>query len=205
MIESLTNLITGSISVWGYPAIFVLMTLSSMCMPVSSEVVILFAGFLAYQGRLDLFPIIVWATAGNIFGSILAYYIGLFGGRPFIEKYGKYVFVKKREIDWADHWFDRYGHETVFFGRMIPVIRAVISVPAGVSRMNIAKFVVYSTLGALPWDTGLAFAGYALGSQWHKITKYFNAATIIVGIILLAAVAYFVYAHIKRRNGRRNA
>ena len=203
MFESLTNAITSSISVWGYPAIFVLMMLSSMCMPVSSEVVILFAGFLAYQGQLDIFPIVIWATAGNLFGSILAYYIGLLGGRPFIEKYGKYVFVKQREIDWADRWFAKYGHETVFFGRMIPIIRAVISVPAGISRMNIAKFLAYSTLGALPWDTGLAFAGYALGSQWHKITKYFNMATTIVGAIIIVAVAYFVYVHIRKRTDKK--
>jgi membrane protein DedA with SNARE-associated domain len=200
LFESLTNAITSSISIWGYPAIFILMTLSSMCMPVSSEVVILFAGFLAYQGQLDLFPIIIWATAGNIFGSVLAYYIGMLGGRPFIEKYGKYVFVKQKEIAWADHWFEKYGHETVFFGRMIPVVRAVISVPAGISRMNMGKFLVYSTLGALPWDAGLAYAGYALGSQWHNITKYFNAATIIVVAIIFVAIAYFVYAHVKRKN-----
>lgn len=197
--EAFTNAILNTIAYWGLPAIFLLMTLSSMCIPIPSEVVLLFSGYLAFQGKLDMFSIIAVSVIGNVLGSVISYYIGLKGGRPLFLKYGKYVFVKERELDWAEHWFARFGHETVFFGRMVPMIRAFISVPAGVAEMNFAKFNIYTFLGSLPWSIGLAYAGYALGSRWHQITKYFTSASIIVLIVLLAGIVVFVYAHIRQR------
>ena len=201
--EAFTNVILNFITQWGYLAVFFLMTLSSMCIPVSSEVVILFAGFLASQGKLSLIPVILWATAGNLSGSILAYYIGRVGGRPLFLRYGRYVFIKERELDRAERWFEKYGHEAVLIGRMVPVIRAFISVPAGVAEMRFGKFLIYSTVGVIPWDIGLALAGYFLGEQWHEITKYFDVATIIVSALLLVAVAYFVYIHLKQRSNKK--
>jgi len=203
--EALTNLILDSINQWGFPAIFILMTLSSMCIPIPSEVVLLFSGYLAFQGEMNMAAVIAVSALGNLTGSVIAYYVGLKGGRPLFLKYGKYVFVRERELDWAERWFEKYGHETVFFGRMVPMVRAFVSVPAGVAEMNFLKFNIYTLLGVLPWSIGLTWAGYTLGSRWHDITKYFSVASIIVLIVLLAGVAVFLYAHIKRRNGRNNA
>jgi membrane protein DedA with SNARE-associated domain len=199
--EAFVNLILNTISHWGLPAIFLLMTLSSMCIPIPSEVVLLFSGYLVFQGKLGMFPIIAVSLVGNVVGSVIAYYIGLIGGRPLFLKYGKYVFVKERELDWAENWFAKVGHETVFFGRMVPMIRAFISVPAGVAEMNFAKFNIYTFLGSVPWSIGLAYAGYALGAKWQTITSYFTLVSVIALIIVLAGVAYFIYAHLKRKNG----
>jgi membrane protein DedA with SNARE-associated domain len=199
--EAFVNLILNTISHWGLPAIFLLMTLSSMCIHIPSEVVLLFSGYLVFQGKLGMFPIIAVSLVGNVAGSVIAYYIGLIGGRPLFLKYGKYVFVKERELDWAENWFAKFGHETVFFGRMVPMIRAFISVPAGVAEMNFAKFNIYTFLGSLPWSIGLAYAGYALGAKWHTITSYFTLASVIALIVVLAGVAYFVFVHLKRKNG----
>lgn len=198
--EAFVNVILSYISHWGYPAIFILMTLSSMCVPIPSEVVLLFSGYLVFQGKLDMFPVIALSAVGNLLGSYVAYYIGLKGGRPLFLRYGRYVFVKERELDWAERWFEKYGHETVFFGRMVPMIRAFISVPAGIAEMNPIKFNIYTFLGVLPWSIGLAYAGYYLGAKWQTITSYFTLASIIVAVIFLAAVAYFVYIHLKRKN-----
>lgn len=196
--EALTNAILHSINQWGFPAIFIFMTLSSMCIPIPSEVVLLFSGYLAFQGQMNMPAVIAVSALGNLVGSIIAYYIGLKGGRPLFLKYGKYVFIKERELDWAERWFEKYGHETVFFGRMVPMVRAFVSVPAGVAEMNFVKFNIYTILGVLPWSIGLTWAGYALGSRWHDITKYFSLGSIVVFVALAALAAGFLIWHIKR-------
>lgn len=203
--EALTNIILHSINQWGFPAIFILMTVSSMCVPIPSEVVLLFSGYLAFQGDMNMTAVITVSALGNLTGSIIAYYIGLKGGRPLFLKYGKYVFVKERELDWAEKWFEKYGHETVFFGRMVPMVRAFISVPAGIAEMNFVKFNIYTLLGVLPWSIGLTWTGYALGSRWNEITKYFSGASVIVAIGLAGLVAVFIYAHLKRNDASKNA
>ncbi len=196
--EAFTNAILNTISHWGLPAIFLLMTLSSMCIPIPSEVVLLFSGYLAFQGRMDITWIIVISVLGNVLGSLIAYYIGLVGGRPLFLKYGKYVFVKERELDWAEHWFARFGHETVFFGRMVPMIRAFISIPAGIAEMNFAKFNIYTILGSLPWSIGLVYGGYVLGSRWHQITQYFTLVSVVALVLVLGLVAGFLIWHVRR-------
>lgn len=198
-LEFITTFVLDFISHWGLIGVFVLMTLSSMCVPIPSEVVILFSGYLAFLGKMDLIAVIGVSAVGNLVGSVVAYYIGLVGGRPLFLKYGRYVFVRERELDWAERWFEKYGHETVFFGRMVPMVRAFVSVPAGVAEMNIFKFNIYTLLGILPWSIGLAYAGFYLGAKWQNITKYFSLVTIIVGIVLMAAVGYFIYIHVRKR------
>lgn len=202
MLEFLTNFIIDTISQWGYPAIFILISLSSMCIPIPSEIVLLFAGYLAYMGKLDLITVIAVGITGNLLGSVVAYYIGLKGGRPLFLRYGKYVFVKEKELRWAESWFERFGHETVFFGRMIPIIRAFISVPAGVAEMNPVKFNVYTFLGVLPWSIGLSYAGYMLGANWDKITGYFSITSLVVAGILGLAILVFIFYHLRFRTER---
>lgn len=205
ILADLNNLILSSISQWGYLAIFLLMALSSMCIPIPSEVVLLFAGYLVFQGKLGMLGVISTSALGNLLGSIISYYIGLKGGRPLFLRYGKYVFVKEKELKWAENWFERFGHETVFFGRMVPIIRAFISVPAGIAEMNFLKFNVYTFLGVLPWSIGLAYAGFILGANWEKITKYFTQVSMAVIIILIIAVVVFVWWHLKYRNSTEEA
>lgn len=176
-----------------------------MCIPIPSEVVLLFAGYLAFQGKLDLLAVIGIGTLGNLTGSVVAYYIGLKGGRPLFLRFGKYVFVKEKELKWAEDWFERFGHETVFFGRMIPIIRAFISVPAGVAEMNVVKFNVYTFLGVLPWSIGLSYAGYALGANWDKITGYFSLTSWIVAIAILLMVALFIVYHLKVKTNNKTS
>lgn len=204
ILADLNNLILSSISQWGYLAIFLLMTLSSMCIPIPSEVVLLFAGYLVFQEKLDIIAVIATGTLGNLLGSIIAYYIGLKGGRPLFLRYGKYVFVKERELKWAESWFDRFGHETVFFGRMVPIIRAFISVPAGIAEMNFIKFNVYTFLGVLLWSVGLTYAGFILGANWEKITKYFSTLSLIITVVLLSAVAVFILKHRSQKANQEN-
>lgn len=205
--EALVNIILSWISdpQWGLPAIFILMTMSSMCIPIPSEVVLLFSGYLAFRGEMSMPVVIAISAFGNLAGSVISYYIGLKGGRPLFLKYGKYVWVKERELDKAHRWFERFGHETVFFGRMVPVIRAFISVPAGIAEMNFAKFTVYTILGVLPWSIGLGYAGYFLGSKWQEITKYFSGASLFVVAILAAAAVVFIVLHIRRSNSAEDA
>lgn len=198
MLEALTDLILSFIGQWGYLAIFILMGLSSMCIPIPSEIVLLFAGYLAFQGKLSMLGVVSSGALGNLIGAMVAYYVGLKGGRPLFLRYGKYVFVKERELRWAEHWFDRFGHETVFFGRMVPVIRAFISVPAGVAEMKLMKFTAYTILGILPWTIGLAYAGLILGQNWRTLTGYFQGAGLV--IIVLALVALLaLYLYLRKR------
>lgn len=204
ILADLNNLILSSISQWGYLAIFLLMTLSSMCIPIPSEVVLLFAGYLAFQGKLNMLGVISTSALGNLAGSIISYYIGLKGGRPLFLRYGRYVFVKEKELKWAENWFERFGHETVFFGRMVPVIRAFISVPAGIAEMNFIKFNVYTFLGVLPWSIGLAYAGFFLGANWEQITKYFSTLSLIIMTILIGLVAIFLLKHLKLKPRQEN-
>lgn len=199
MLEALNDFILGSISQWGYLAIFLLMALSSICIPIPSEVVLLFAGHMAFQGKLNMIAVISSGALGNLVGSIIAYYIGLKGGRPLFLRYGKYVFVKEKELKWAENWFVRFGHETVFFGRMVPVIRAFISVPAGIAEMNFIKFNIYTFLGVLPWTIGLTYGGFILGANWEKIVKYFSGLSWIIVVILVIAVLVFVLLRMKQK------
>jgi membrane protein DedA with SNARE-associated domain len=199
VLETLNDLMLGSISQWGYFAIFLLMALSSICIPIPSQVVLLFAGYLAFQGKLNIIWVISSGVLGNLIGSIIAYYIGLKGARPLFLRYGKYVFVKEKELKWAENWFERFGHETVFFGRMVPLLRALISVPAGIAKMNLIKFNIYTFLGVLPWTIGLTYGGFILGANWEKIIKYFSGLSWIMAVILLIAVLAFILLRMKQK------
>jgi len=199
LLDTLNNLVLSSISQWGYFAIFLLMALSSICIPIPSEIVLLFGGYLAFQGKLNMIAVISSGVMGNLVGSAVAYHIGLKGGRPLFLRYGKYVFVKERELRWAENWFARFGHETVFFGRMVPVIRAFISVPAGIAEMNFIKFNIYTFLGILPWSIGLAYGGFVLGAKWENIEKYFSGLSSIIIVILIIAVLAFLLLRMKQK------
>ncbi len=199
IIEYVSNLIVSLISATGYYGIFIAMALESACIPLPSEVTMPFSGFVVSEGKLTLWGITLAGTLGNLFGSIIAYYVGLKGGRPFLEAYGRYVLISKKELDTADKWFDRHGDRAVLIGRVLPGIRTYISLPAGIARMDFKKFVFYTFAGSLPWCFVLGYLGVLLGPRWDSLKGWFHIfdAIIVVGMILTAV--YFLYMYKRSR------
>jgi membrane protein DedA with SNARE-associated domain len=196
MVEWLSNLVIHMIAASGYWGVFTTMAVESACVPFPSEVIMPFAGLLVSQGKMALWAITLAGALGNLGGSIIAYLVGAFGGRPFLERYGKYLLISKKKLAIADGWFARYGSKAVFFSRMMPIIRTFISLPAGIARMNFLKFVVYTFIGALPWCLLLGYLGVLLGPQWERIKPYFHILDILVAVAIVALVIYLV---VKRR------
>jgi membrane protein DedA with SNARE-associated domain len=191
ILQQLVDFVTETIGDHGVPAVFGLMALESACIPVPSEVIQLFAGYLVSQNRMGLVAAILAGTLGNVVGSWIAWGVGATGGREFIERYGKYVHVTPKRMDLADRWFERYGNKVVFWSRMLPIVRTFISLPAGVARMPFGRFTLYTFLGALPWCTGLTLLGVQVGQNWETWEgrlKYFDyavAAALVVGFVYL--------------------
>ena len=206
LIEFLANFVKDIISTLGYPGVFLAMAIESACIPLPSEVIMPFAGFLVYQdsrGVLALVLVAVVGALGNLAGSLLAYWVGARGGRPLVERYGRYVLLSHHDLDVADRWFARYGRGTVFFTRLMPVARTFISFPAGISRMKLATFSIYTFLGALPWSLFLAFIGFKLGQNWDTLGNYFHKADIFIVIAIIAGLVWYVARHVRnlRRDG----
>jgi membrane protein DedA with SNARE-associated domain len=190
--ELLSDYITAFISSIGYWGVFILMTLESAALPVPSEVVMPFAGYLSYLGTFNLVLISFVGAAGCATGSVLSYLVGLKGGRPFLEKYGKYFFFELKYLDLAEKWFIKYGDKAVFFSRLLPVVRTFISFPAGIGKYNFKKLVTYSFIGSLPWCFALAYVGYRLGPYWKDIIIFFNGLDIIIIAALILFAIYFL-------------
>jgi len=200
LIEILSALIVGTISALGYPGLVLLMGIESACIPLPSEIIMPFSGYLVYTGRFTLWAAAVAGAAGCVVGSIVAYWVGMYGGRPFIEKYGRYVLISQHDLDLADRWFARRGEMIVFASRLLPVIRTFIAFPAGVARMNMTRFIVYTFIGSLPWCLGLAYVGQKLGEQWDKndtLKTLFHRFDFVIGIVGVLAAAWWVWSHIK--------
>jgi membrane protein DedA with SNARE-associated domain len=183
----------------GYVGITLLMAIESACVPLPSELIMPFAGYLVFEGSMKL----IWvATAGAIgcnLGSLIAYEIGYYGGRPLVEKYGTYILLSRRELDWADRFFARWGQAAVFVGRLLPVVRTFIALPAGIARMPRGKFHIYTFLGSWPWCLALAYFGMKLGENWRTMGKYFHQFDLVIGICLAAGFAWFVWSHWQHR------
>ena len=191
--ETLSNFVIAVIEQLGYGGVFVGMTLESTGLPLPSEIIMAFAGYVVWEGQLTLLGITLAGTLGCLTGSLIAYGIGAYGGRPLLERYGKYVLIRKNELDRGEQWFAKHGESAVFISRLLPVVRTYISFPAGIVRMDVRKFSVYTFLGSLPFCFAFAYAGVALGPHWHSITRlsrYFNVA-VIVGLAVL--IGYLIY------------
>jgi membrane protein DedA with SNARE-associated domain len=222
IIEILSVFIVGTISTLGYGGIVLLMAIESACIPLPSEVIMPFSGYLVYTGRFNLGHVLgisttgigymtytgwfnlcavgVAGAVGCVLGSLVAYWVGSKGGRPLIEKYGRYILFSMHDLDLADRWFARYGEIIVFGSRLLPVVRTFIAFPAGVARMNLTRFTVYTFIGSLPWCIGLAYVGQLLGEQWDKnetLKSWFHRFDFVIGIIILLAAAWWVWRHIK--------
>lgn len=193
--ELLAGLVTSIISQIGYVGVFILMVLESALIPVPSEIIMPFSGFLIATGEFNMLYILLAGTVGNLVGSLIAYYIGSYVGRKLVLKYGRYVFIDEGHLDLADRWFQKFGDKIIFLSRNLPAVRTYISLPAGISKMNVAKFSVYTFVGSVPWNFALLYAGVFLGKNWEAILKY----TIFLDIaVILAGIAFAVWFIRKR-------
>ncbi|MCC7550290.1 MAG: DedA family protein [Methanobacterium sp.] len=198
IVEYVSTLIIHLIENLGYWGIFIGMTLESACIPLPSEVIMPFAGFVVYEGKMSLIGITIVGALGNLFGSLIAYFVGLKGGRPLLEKYGKYILITHNRLEMADEWFNKYGHEAVLISRVLPGIRTFISLPAGISHMDLKRFIIYTLLGSLPWCFILGYIGVQLGPKWNMIKGYFHILDIIVIIGIIGFFTYLIYKHKKK-------
>lgn len=189
----------------GWPGVIVLMAIESACIPLPSELIMPLAGWMLIKdeglGPEWLLVAGLSGALGNTIGSLIAYYAGAWGGRPFITRYGKYILISHHDLDLADRWFKRWGNWTAFFSRMLPVVRTFISLPAGISRMPIWQFTVYTFAGSFIWSLALAAGGYALGENWEDLRNWMRPADIPILIVLGALVTWYVYRHVKRAWG----
>jgi membrane protein DedA with SNARE-associated domain len=200
IIEYLSLFIIATISALGYSGIVLLMAIESACIPLPSEIIMPFSGYLVSTGQMNLWGVAVAGAVGCVVGSLVAYWVGMYGGRPLIEKYGRYILLSRHDLDLADRWFAKYGEIIVFVSRLLPAIRTFIAFPAGVARMNLTKFVIYTFAGSLPWCLGLAYVGQKLGEQWNKddtLKTWFHRFDFVIGILGVLAVSWWIWRHIK--------
>ena len=202
--EFLVEHIIGLIETGGYPIVAVLMALESMIAPVPSEAVMPFAGFLVREGKFSFELVILSSTIGSLIGSFLSYYAGAWGGKPFVSRFGKYFFLDEHDLELTEKFFAKYGDGTVFVSRFIPVVRHLISIPAGVGRMSVPKFFVYTMIGAAAWNGILTYVGYVMKDRWAEILKYTEVLDIIVLAFMAVLAGLFVYRHASAKKRRRS-
>jgi membrane protein DedA with SNARE-associated domain len=199
ILEFLARFIISVISSTGYVGIVLLMAIESACIPLPSEVIMPFSGYLVSVGRFKLAWVAVAGALGCNLGSLVAYYVGSLGGRPLVEKYGRYVLLTRHDLALADRFFARYGDWAVFIARLLPVVRTFIALPAGIARMNVARFHLYTFLGSLPWCWVLAYAGFKLGERWTTLREYFHRFDTVIGILIVLGAAWFIHNRWKNR------
>jgi len=200
IIEILSVFIIATISALGYFGIVLLMAIESACIPLPSEIIMPFAGYLVSTGQMNIWIVGVAGAVGCVLGSMVAYWAGMYGGRPLIEKYGRFVLLSRHDLDIADRWFARYGEVIVFTARLLPAIRTFIAFPAGVARMNIPRFIFYTFAGSLPWCLGLAYVGQLLGEKWNKdetLKTWFHRFDFVIGIAVVLLAAWWIWRHIR--------
>jgi membrane protein DedA with SNARE-associated domain len=202
MIQSIIDWLVNAISTIGYPGVFISVFLESFFAPIPSEIILPFSGFVASTGKMDLVFVIVIATVAAYLGSLPFYFIGKWGEKPvinFINKYGKYLFIQQKDVDKVFGAFDKYGKGVVFFGRLIPMIRTLISFPAGVAKMQFARFSMYTLFGSLTWNILLTYAGYQLGDHWSVVSKWIEKYQNVILVLIIIAVLLYIIRGIKSR------
>jgi membrane protein DedA with SNARE-associated domain len=206
IIAFLVQFITHVIDQGGYVGIAVLMGIESACVPLPSEIIMPFAGYLVFLNRFNLFWVATAGAIGCNLGSVIAYWIGAKGGRPLVERYGKWVLMSQHDLDRMTRFFQKYGAITVLIGRLLPVVRTFIAFPAGIAKMPQLRFHIYTFVGSWPWCYALAYVGMKLGEKWHTDPRFeqaFHRFHLGVELVLVAGILWFVWSHIKR--GRQQA
>jgi membrane protein DedA with SNARE-associated domain len=197
IISVLSSFVVSVISATGYVGIIVLMAIESACIPLPSEVIMPFSGYLVYTGRFSLLAVTTAGAIGCNLGSVLAYEVGYFGGRPLVERYGSYILLSRRELEWAERFFARWGNAAVFVARLLPVVRTFIALPAGVARMPRGRFHIYTFLGSWPWCLMLAYIGLKLGEKWEtdpRLKTWFHRFDALIVGVILAGIVWFVWS-----------
>jgi membrane protein DedA with SNARE-associated domain len=195
--NALGTFVISTLSSLGYLGIVLLMAIESACIPLPSEIIMPFSGFLVAQGRFTLWGAALAGAAGCTLGSTVAYVVGAIGGRPLALRYGKFVLLSAHDIDVADHWFARFGEVTVFFTRLMPFVRTFISLPAGVARMPFLRFLAYSFVGSLIWSAFLAYVGMQLGAHWEDLKPIFRKFDVLFVVLIVLLIAFYIYRHVR--------
>jgi membrane protein DedA with SNARE-associated domain len=205
LMVGLSAFIIGTISTLGYGGVVLMMGIESACIPLPSEVIMPFSGYLVSTGRFDLQIVALMGALGCLLGSYLAYYVGASGGRWFLERYGRYVLIAPHEIEVADRFFARWGSPAVFTSRMLPVVRTFIAFPAGVSRMSLVPFTVYTLAGSYLWCLLLAYAGMKFGQHWSALSPYFHRFDDVIALALVAGAGIFLYNRLQSISAARGS
>lgn len=199
ILRPLVEFITSVISSLGYGGIFFLMILESALIPIPSEIIMPFSGFLASTGKLNSVGVILAGSLGNLVGSVITYYLGIRLGRAFLIKYGKYILFRVHHLVWTEQLFQKYGDKISFVGRLLPGVRTYISLPAGIGKSNFIKFVVYTLVGSIIWNSLLTYAGIQLGRSWQHIDKYSGYLDIIAVVAIAVFIVWIVYSNTRNR------
>lgn len=203
IIDVLANWVINTIDLMGYTGVFILMLIESCGIPMPSEVIMPFSGFLVATGEFNFWAVVILGTLGNLAGSILAYYIGHKGGRPLIEKYGKYVLISRHDLDIGDKWFTKRGELAVFVGRLLPVVRTFISFPAGIAKMDFKKFCFYTFLGALPWCILFTWLGVKMENNWELIREKLHNFDMTIAVLIVVAIVWYIWRHFRHRKAEK--
>ena len=201
-VEHFTQIFLSFIASWGYVAVAVLMAAENACIPIPSELILGFAGYLIFAGHMSFEGALLAGMVGGLLGSLFAYEVGARGGRPFVDKYGKYFLIKQSHVNVAQEWFDRYGLKAVFFSRMLPVVRTFISLPAGFARVDSKRFFLYTIVGSLPWTAAILYAGMVLGESWTDLMEYGHEASMIFVVVAVIVIAV-LYLRWRRKKNRK--
>lgn len=201
MIEKIVAILAGwiiaVISTLGYGGIVLLMGIESACIPLPSEIIMPFSGYLVFKGEMTLWGVALAGAVGCVVGSIPAYYLGMYGGRPLVAKYGKWVLISHHDLHLADRWFEKHGEITIFIGRLLPAVRTFIAFPAGVARMHMGKFIAYTFVGSLIWCWLLAYAGMKTGEHWESLKIYFHEFHYVIAVAAALFVIWYIRRHFK--------
>ena len=189
--------IITTISSLGYAGVAMMMAIESACIPLPSEIIMPFSGYLVHAGRFDLQLVAIAGAIGCLLGSYIAYYVGASGGRWLLLHYGRWILIAPHEIELADRFFDRWGGPAVFISRLLPVVRTFIAFPAGVSRMRLLPFTIYTLVGSYLWCLALAYAGMQAGHHWEQLAPYFHRFNAVIGILIVAGAAIVVYNRVR--------
>jgi membrane protein DedA with SNARE-associated domain len=201
LIALIAGFIISTISVLGYGGIVLLMAIESACIPLPSEIIMPFSGYLVFRGDLNLWLVALAGAVGCVLGSLVAYWVGVRGGRPLVEKYGRYILVSHHDLDIADRWFKRHGDIIILIGRLLPLVRTFIAFPAGVARMSMSKFVLYTFIGSFIWCWALAWIGLRLGEHWNTLGSWFHRFDTLIVVLVVLGGIWYVWRHL--RNLRR--
>ncbi len=202
-------LISSTYNLMLWPGVVLLMAIESACIPFPSELIMPLAGWMLIKEKgLSVFYVFAaggYGALGNTIGSVIAYYVGMWAGRPLLLKYGKYVLLSRHDLDIADRWFTKSGSWTVFVSRLLPVVRTYISFPAGIAKMNIYRFIVYTFIGSFIWSTGLAYGGYLLGEHWEQLRSAMRPFDPVIIALIIIAIGLYIWRHIKHRREEKQA